>query len=57
MRASPSASFVHGATTRQHKVDHFAPDEDGDKEGGGALTVDYGGATMVADCDGDGGRV
>jgi hypothetical protein len=37
MRASPSASFVHGATTRQHKVDHFAPDEDGDKEGGGGI--------------------
>jgi hypothetical protein len=34
MRASPSTSSIHGATTRQQKVDHFAPDEDGDKEGG-----------------------
>jgi hypothetical protein len=25
---------VHGMTSRQHKVDHFAPDKDGDIDGG-----------------------
>jgi hypothetical protein len=47
MRASPSASSLHGVTARQHKVDHFVPNENGDKEGA-ALTVDYGGTMTTA---------